>query len=198
MNTLSGTGSAMQTKDTPNPTVHHVSGTAPFLPFSSCAPSPGAEQRNGGTRHLGSSAIANASCAPSAKSSTSSLKAVGRRHSWRHSAKNPATTSFAQKLRSGADGSSMEDVAMESSIPLQTMSSAAFASKNPHEYQRSIAMVDAAATVTGTGQPGFSRRLADAQGQRASLANVRTALENIGSPSYEYEREMSSYVSMKS
>ncbi|KAJ1937325.1 hypothetical protein GGF37_005251, partial [Kickxella alabastrina] len=202
MNTLSGASSAMQTKYTPNLTVHHVPGTAPFLPSSSCAPSPDAEQRNGGTRHLGSSAIANASCAPSAKSSTSSLKAVGRRHSWRHSAKNPATTSFAQKLRSfaaftwasgggqtgnviaetanlnalpricrGTDGSSMEDVTMESSIPLQIMSSTAFASENPHEYQRNIAMFDGAATVTGTGQSGFSRRLADAQGQRASLAN---------------------------
>ncbi|KAJ1812483.1 hypothetical protein LPJ56_005491, partial [Coemansia sp. RSA 2599] len=90
-------------RDVPRPTRRRPTGEGTSLVSSSSrTASPGADLRSAGVKPPGGFSVSGSSGVPSAKSSTSSLKANGRRHSWRHSAKNPSASSFAQKLRSFA------------------------------------------------------------------------------------------------
>ncbi|KAJ2700989.1 hypothetical protein FB645_004807 [Coemansia sp. IMI 203386] len=90
-------------RNVPRPTGRRpTTGGVSMISSSSRTASPNAEQRGAGAKPPGGASVPASSCAPSAKSSASSLKANGRRHSWRHSAKNSSGSSFAQKLRSFA------------------------------------------------------------------------------------------------
>ncbi|KAJ2874403.1 hypothetical protein FB639_004104, partial [Coemansia asiatica] len=89
-------------RDMPRPMGRRPTGGGTSLMSSSRTASPNADQRGAGHNPAGGLSVSGGSDAPSAKSSTSSLKANGRRHSWRHSAKNSSASSFAQKLRSFA------------------------------------------------------------------------------------------------
>ncbi|KAJ2809248.1 hypothetical protein H4R20_000243 [Coemansia guatemalensis] len=129
----------------------------------------------------------NSRSAMSPKSSTSSLRGNGRRHSWRYSGRHSAAH-FAQKLRSLAAFSWASGGAGAKNLDGSMSTSSSYASSqqdrnNYHGYH--------------TMHSGASRRSSNTQAPHAILANMHKGAEDV-KPSHNLELDLPKYMSMRS